>query len=92
MKQPVEITVMGQKLQVRSDSGENYIVQVAGYVDKKIADVLRTTKSVASLNVAILAAMNIADEYMKYREGKEQKLKAAEKKIQDVIEVVDLQL
>jgi cell division protein ZapA (FtsZ GTPase activity inhibitor) len=47
---------------------------------------------VASLNVAILAAMNIADEYFKFKREREEKTLKAEKKIKDLIELVDLQL
>lgn len=91
MKKPVEIKVMGQKFMVRSDSNEEYIGEVARYVDEKMNEVLKNSKSVASLNVAILAAMNIADEFLKYRREKENKLHLAEKKIKDIIELIDLQ-
>ena len=83
---------MGQKLQIRSDSNDSYVSRVASFVDKKVAEVLQATKSVASLNVALLAAMNITDEYLKYREDNEERFKALEKKIQDLIELIDVQL
>lgn len=92
MKKPFEVTVMGQKLQIRSDSEESYVEEVAGFVDKKIKDVLSRTKSVASTQVAILAAMNIADEFLKYKLKNKGKYEAVAKKIEQVIEHIDLQL
>lgn len=92
MKKALEIQVMGQKLQIRSDSNDAYVSRVASFVDKKVAEVIQSTKSVASLNVAILAAMNITDEYLKYREDNEERFKSLEKKIQDLIELIDVQL
>lgn len=91
MKKQIEIKVMGQKFMVRSDSNEDYINEVATFVDQKMSEVVKNSKAVASLNVAILAAMNIADEYMKYKQAKEHQWTQAEKKIKDVIELIDLQ-
>lgn len=91
MKKQVEIKVMGQKFTVRSDSTEEYVSEVAQYVDEKINEVMRSTKAVASLNVVILAAMNIADEFLKFKQTKEKQWDNAEKKIKNVIELIDLQ-
>ena len=92
MKKTTEIAIMGQKFVIKSDSDEDYVQRVAGFVDQKIHEVMQSTKSVASLNVAILAAMNIADEYFKFQRSHEEKFGGAEKKIKDLIELIDLQL
>lgn len=91
MKKQVEIKVMGQKFTVRSDSTEEYVNEVANFVEEKINEVMRSTKAVASLNVVILAAMNIADEFMKFKQTKDKQWENAEKKIKNVIELIDLQ-
>lgn len=83
---------MGQKFMVRADSDDDYVTRVATFVDDKMKDIIRNTKSVASLNVAILAAMNIADEYFKLKSKQDQQSKAVEKKVKDMIELIDLQL
>ncbi len=72
MKKTTEISIMGQKFMIKSDSNDDYIRRVAEFVDMKINEVMQSTKSVASLNVAILAAMNIADEYFKFREDRDE--------------------
>ena len=92
MKKTTEVSIMGQKFMIKSDSDDNYVDQVAGFVDQKINEVIQNTKSVASLNVAILAAMNIADEYFKFRREKTERFQTVEKKIQDLIELIDIQL
>lgn len=92
MKKNVEVTIMGQKFLIKSDSDESYVREVAGFVDRKINDVQSKTRSVASINVVILAAMNIADEFLRFRKDKEGRLQKVEKKIQDLVELVDLQL
>ena len=92
MKKAIEVSIMGQKFMVRSESDEDYVSRVAGYVDGKVNEVLTNTKSVASAQVALLTAMNIADEFFKYRQVKGDKLNKIEKKIQDMIELIDLQI
>lgn len=91
MKKQIEIKVMGQKFMVRSDSSEDYINAVATFVDQKIDEIVKGSKSVASLNVAILAAMNIADEFMKYKDQRDKQVSKVEEKIKNVIELIDLQ-
>jgi len=83
---------MGQKFMIKSDSNDDYVHRIADFVDQKINEVMHSTKSVASLNVAILTAMNIADEYFKCKKVQDDKCSAVEKKIKDMIELVDLQL
>lgn len=92
MKKTTEVAIMGQKFMVKSDSNEDYVRRIADFVNGKIAEVMETTNSVASLNVAILAAMNIADEFFKYQNDREQKIGTVEKKVKDLIELIDLQL
>ena len=92
VKKTTEISIMGQKFMIKSDSNDDYVRRVAEFVDMKIDDVMQSTKSVASLNVAILAAMNIADEYFKFRKERDEKFTSAGKKVEDLIELVDLQL
>lgn len=92
MKKTTEIAIMGQKFMVKSESNDDYVRRIAGFVDQKINEVMQSTKSVASLNVAILAAMNIADEYFKFKIDRDDRIGKAEKKIKDMIELVDLQL
>lgn len=92
VKKTTEISIMGQKFMIRSESNEDYVEEVANFVDQRINEVMQSTKSVASINVAILAAMNIADEYFKFKREREEKFTNATRKIKDMIELVDLQL
>lgn len=92
MKKTVEIIVMGQKLLVRSDSDEAYVARIAQYVNGKLTEISKKTQSIPSLNVAILAAMNIADEFWRLKEKKEEVFQSVEKKIRNLVELIDLQL
>lgn len=92
MSRTVDINIMGHRLQIRSDSDEEYVAQVAAFVDGKVKDILSKTKSVASSQVLILAAMNIADEFIKHKNTNKAKRDEIAKKIESVIEHIDLRL
>lgn len=92
MKRTIEITIMGQKFMVRSDSDESYIQRVAEFVNEKIIEISAKTKAIPSLQVVMLAAMNVADELLKSREEHGRKVVGLEKKIEGMIELIDLQL
>lgn len=60
---PVEI--FGQTYKVRGDEDQGYIEELARFVDSKMNAIAETTGTIDSLKVAILAALNIADEFFK---------------------------
>jgi cell division protein ZapA len=47
-----------------SDENEEYTFKVANHVDKKMREV-KTTSGMSTLDAAVLAAVNIADEYFR---------------------------
>ncbi len=90
MQKPVEVTILGQKFVVKSESDEAYVREVASFVDQRMNDILQKTKSVSNLNVAILSAMNIADEFFSFKKKKEQSIQTVTKKMEEMIELIDL--
>ncbi len=69
MKKAVDVEIMGERFTVRSDGDESYVRKVAGYVDGKMQEVMKTTRPVAKSSVAMLAALNIADEYQRLKDN-----------------------
>ena len=88
----VEIKVFGQTYTVKTDAEENYIQEVAKHVNGKMEEVLRKTKSVSTLNVAILTALNIADDLLKEREKRIALLREIEAKSRDLVEKIDVNI
>jgi cell division protein ZapA len=88
----VEIRVFGQTYTVKTDAEEDYIQSVARYVNEKMEEVLKKTKSVSTLNVAILTALNIADDLLKEREKRIALLREVEAKSKDLAEKIDMKL
>jgi len=88
----VEIKVFGQTYTVKTDAEEEYIQEVARYVNEKMEEVLKKTKSVSTLNVAILTALNIADDLLREKEKRTDLLRDVEAKSRDLVEKIDLKL
>lgn len=65
------INILGQNLSVLSDAGDEHVAYVVKYVDDKVKEVEHASSNINTLNIAILTALNIADEYIKYKEVKE---------------------
>jgi cell division protein ZapA len=61
----IEIEIFGQKykIRVKGEEDEKYISSLTSYVDQKMREVALKSKSVDSIKIAVLAALNIADEY-----------------------------
>lgn len=58
----VQVEIYGQSYSLRGEGEVSYMQGLASYVDGKMREVADATATVDSLKVAILAALNIADE------------------------------
>ena len=64
---PVEIH--GQRYPVRSALEPEYVARLAAYVDEKMRAAADSTPTGDSLRLAVLAALNIADELFRCNDG-----------------------
>lgn len=62
-EQSVRVEIYNQTYSIRSDGDNEYIMNIAEYVDRKMREISSGTFTVDSLKVAILAALHIADEF-----------------------------
>ncbi len=63
----VTVEIQGLRYPIRSDLDEQYIVELARYVDGKMTRSVQEVPTGESLKVAVLAALNIADELFRCR-------------------------
>ncbi len=61
----IEIEIFDQKfrIKVKGAEDEKYVSHLTSYVDKKMRKVAMKSKSKDTLKIAVLAALNIADEF-----------------------------
>jgi cell division protein ZapA len=67
LKNSHKITILGQELSVLSDSEDEQVANVVQFVNEKMEEVLRSGNGLKTLNVAILAALNISEEFLKLK-------------------------
>ena len=65
----LSVEIHGQRYPIRSSLDAEYVLRLASYVDQKIAAAADSTPSGDSLRLAVLAALNIADELFRIREA-----------------------
>ena len=64
---PVEI--QGQRYPIRTVLDEQYVARLATYVDEKMRAAAESTPTGDSMRLAVLTALNIADELFRCRDG-----------------------
>ena len=65
------VEIFGQTYNVRGEGDPNYLAELARFVDSRMRDVAAEVATVDPLKIAILAALNIADEFSRYRKQRE---------------------
>src|ERR1039458_1382154 len=68
----VQIAIYDQSYNVNADQNEDYLKELASYVDGKMREVAQAARVVDPVKVAVLAALNIADELFAVRERQQE--------------------
>lgn len=76
----VKVNIFGTEYPIKGDSDVDYIQDVASYVNNKMIEIEKSLTVKSLLKVAILAALNIADELYKERGEKIKLLSTLEEK------------
>jgi cell division protein ZapA len=70
LKRSVPVTIAGQRYTIKSDAEEAYVQSLAELVDERIRQVQRGAKTAGLQSVAVLAALQLADELVRERDGR----------------------
>ncbi|MFH1079833.1 MAG: cell division protein ZapA [Pseudomonadota bacterium] len=89
MKKKYQIRVLGQDISVLSDSGDEHVEAVVSYVNDTVSEIQKNTKAINVLQVAVLAALNVADEYFKLRGEKEDICHQMESRSEQLIHLIN---
>jgi len=68
----IRVEIYNQIYNIRSDGDNEYVTQLAEFVDRRMREISSGTLTVDSLKVAILAALHVADELHRLRRLHEQ--------------------
>ena len=65
----VQVEILGRTYTLRGGDDPQSVKDLAAYVDTRMAEMAEQTNTVDTTRIAILAALNIADELFKGRQG-----------------------
>jgi len=68
MSSVVTVEIAGQRYPIRSSLDERYVAELAAYVDQKMRAASAAAPSSDMLGLAVLVALNIADEFFRARQ------------------------
>ena len=68
MKKSYNIKILEQELSVLSDAEDEHVANVVRFVNEKMEEVLQDRNGLKTLDVAILAALNISEDFLKLKE------------------------
>ncbi len=85
----VTVEIMGQRYPIRSALDVEYITLLASYVDEKIQSATELSTGGDTVRIAVLAALNIADEYFRARDTKTHLVNDLQKRATEIEQIVD---
>jgi cell division protein ZapA len=85
----VPVEILGQTYPIRSRLDAAYVEALADYVDAKMKAAADATPSADSLRVAVLAALNIADEFFRTRDGQSLDDAASAERLRRIERLID---
>ena len=92
MKNLVRVEILGREYVVKSDEEQGRVEKIAAYVNQKIQEISGGPQTVSTLNAAILAALNIADDYFRILEEKGGHRQDYESKAEHLIAMIDARI
>lgn len=86
----VPVNILGRTYDIEVAPGDELLIySLAEYVEQKLIEAQRDTGIVDTQKLAILAALNIADEYFRLKNSKESVSGILDKKADELIRVLD---
>jgi len=84
------VTIFGRTYHLRGEGDSGYLVELADLVDRKMREVAEATGTADTLKVAILASLNIADDYLKAgRDGSTSGDEAPDQRLARMVALLD---
>ncbi len=88
----VKVTIYGREYTLRGDASPEYVQKVAGLVDRKMREIASESDLVSVSKVAILAAVNLADELLRERQQHQQTVALLEERTTQMATLLDREM
>jgi len=85
----VTVTIYGHEYTLKGEADSDYVQKVAGFVDRKMKEVAESSAVASTAKVAILAAINIADELFRERQKRHEALAMLDERTGQIAELLE---
>ena len=92
LKSQVRVEILGREYILRTDEDEERVKIISEYINQKIKEVSENLKNISTLNIAILAALNIANDYFEAIKRRDTFKGMVEAKSNHIIELINAQI
>jgi cell division protein ZapA len=89
MDTKIEVRIFGQTYQIKAGADSDHIKRVAQYVDEKMREIASATPTVDTLKIAVLAALNITEEFFQLKRQKREGDKELERRAEKLNQILD---
>lgn len=86
MKNNYEVSILGQKFVLKTENDEKHVKRVADYVNKVMHSIKEKSATISTQNVAILGALNIAEEFFSREDQNKDMVRDWRDQIKDLLE------
>jgi len=88
----VKVTIFGEEYSIQGNAESEYMLRVADCVDKKMREIALRSKNRSPQKIAVLAALNLADELLDLRDKAESDQSITENKARNLLDMLDSSL
>ncbi len=88
----VSVTIFGEEYPIRGYVEKDHILRVAEYVDKKMREIALKSRNRSPGKIAVLAALNMADELLDIKDQNETDLGKLENRAKNILDLLDEKL
>jgi cell division protein ZapA len=89
VKRSVTVQIAGNRYPLKTDEDDRFIKALASYVDTKMRDAQKSTRTVDTQTVAVLAALQIAEELFSERRDIKELRRSIREKSQSLLDSLE---
>ena len=89
MKRSVAVQIAGVRYSLKTDEDERWVKSIAAYVDGKMREVQKSTRTVDTQSAAVLTALQVAEELFAERRGTRELRRSIREKSQSLLDYLE---
>ncbi len=85
----VKVNIFGEEYSICGLDDPDYILRVADLVDKKMREIALKSRNKAPHKIAVLAALNLAGEYLDLKDNSGRELNEVEDRAKNILDILE---